>query len=123
MTYGLRERGSAELDCERAGRGQEAYGAAREHLTRQCVARGGLNMSCRSNGDADESLCPASLIIVLCTATSYGQCPAAHNPRTAATTTDHFAHLNSWLFRIGQARAEYTLAPAHTLCGHTLAAQ
>ena len=42
---------------------------------------------------------PASLIIVPCTATSYGQqCPAAHNPRSTATP-DHVAHLNSWLFR------------------------
>ena len=41
--------------------------------------------------------------IVLCTATSYGQqCPAAHNPSSSlcsATTPDHVAHLNSWLFR------------------------
>ena len=75
-------------------------------------------MSCRSNGDADESLCPASLIIVLCTATSYGQCPAAHNPRTAATTTDHVAHLNSWLFRNRRSQSVVHACP----CSHALRA-
>ena len=55
-----------------------------------------MNVFCRRMATRTS---PASLIIVPCTATSYGQqCPAAHNPRSTATP-DHVAHLNSWLFR------------------------